>query len=74
MRMKKAFSFLLALIMIGSCFAFQLPEADALGTVWVKEFFKDKFGDITDEYYLTNKSMFTGTYNSVSVTDAKYIM
>ncbi len=47
--MKKLFSFLLALIMVGSCFAFQLPEADAIGTVWVKEFIKDKFGDITDE-------------------------
>ena len=55
--------------MVGSCFAFQLPEADAIGTVWVKEFIKDKFGDITNEYYLTNKSMFIGTYNSVSVSD-----
>lgn len=67
--MKKTISFLLALIMVCSCFAFHSPNANALGAVWVKEFYKDKFGDTTDEYYLTNESQFIGTYNSDSVND-----
>ena len=43
--MKKVFSFLMVLMLLGSCFAFHSPEADALGSVWTKEFYKDKFGD-----------------------------
>ena len=69
--MKKTISFFLALIMVCSCFAFHSPDANALGAVWVKEFYKDKFGDKTEQYYLTNKSQFKGTYNSDSVTKGK---
>ena len=37
----------------------------------MKEFYKDKFGDKTNQYYLTNKSQFKGTYNSDSVSNGK---
>ncbi len=70
--MKKTISFLLALILVCSCFAFRSPEANALfGAVWVKEYYKDKFGDKTDQFYITNKSQFKGTYNSDSVSNGK---
>ena len=69
--MKKTISFFLALIMLCSCFAFHSPDANALGAIWVKEFYKDKFGDATDEYYLTNNSQFKGTYNTANVSDGE---
>ena len=69
--MKKMISLLLALLLVISCFAFYTPDANALGAVWVKEFYKDKFGDQTDQYYLTNISQFKGTYNSDSVSDGE---
>ena len=67
--MRKTVSCILTLLLVFSCVAFHPSEASALGTVWVKEFSKDKFGDTTDQYYLTNKAQFTGTYNSDSVSD-----
>ena len=69
--MKKMFSLFLTLVLVFFCFAFHSLEASALGAVWVKEFYKDKFGDTTDEYYLTNKSQFKGTFNSDSVSDGE---
>lgn len=69
--MKRTISILLALIMIFPFFSYQTLSADALGIVWVKEFYKDKFGDPTDQYYLTNKTKFEGAYSSDSKSDAK---
>ena len=69
--MKKRFSFFLAVFLMCSCFTFHSSDANALGAVWVKEFYKDKFGDKTDEFYLTNKSLFKGTYNNDTVSDGK---
>ena len=69
--MKKTISFLLAILLMTSCFVFHSPDANALGAVWVKEFYKDKFGDTTDEYYLTNKAQFKGSYNSETVSNGK---
>lgn len=69
--MKKAISFLLALLLMSSSFTFYSPAANALGVVWVKDYYKDKFGDKTDQYYLTNKSQFNGTYNSDSVSNGE---
>lgn len=69
--MKKAISFLLALLLMSSSFTFYSPAANALGAVWVKDYYKDKFGDKTDQYYLTNKSQFNGTYNSDSVSNGE---
>ena len=62
--MKKTISLLLALLLITTCFAFHSPDANALGAVWVKEYYTDKFGDKTEQFYITNKSQFKGTYNS----------
>ena len=47
--MKKTISFLLAILLMTSCFVFHSPDANALGAVWVKEFYKDKFGDVTGD-------------------------
>ena len=69
--MKRAISFLLALLLMTSCFVFRSPEANALGAVWVKEYYTDKFGDKTDQFYITNKSQFKGTYNSDSDNEVK---
>ena len=69
--MKKAISFLLALLLMSSSFTFYSPAANALGAVWVKDYYKDKFGDKTDQCYLTNKSQFNGTYNSDSVSNGE---
>lgn len=69
--MKKTISLLLALLLVTSCFAFCTPDANALGALWVKEFYKDKFGDKTEQFYITNKSQFKGTYNSDSANDVK---
>jgi len=69
--MKKTISFLLAILLVSSCFAFRSPDANALGAVWVKEYYTDKFGDKTEQYYLTNKSQFKGTYNTNSVNNGK---
>jgi len=68
---KRAISLALALFLVIPLFTFYTPSADALGTVWVKEFYTDKFGDKTSQYYLTNKSQFKGTYNSDSITKGK---
>lgn len=64
--MKRIIPVLFALVMFFPFF-YRSPSADALDDVWVKEFYNDKFGDPTDEFYLTNKTMFEGTYNSDSV-------
>ena len=69
--MKRMVSFLLALLFVGACFRVQSVDAKAFGEVWVKEYYKDKFGDVTDEYCLTNKSQFKGTYNSDRVNGGK---
>lgn len=69
--MKRIISFLLAILLVTPFVTFYVPSADALGAVWVKEFYTDKFGDKTEQFYLTNKSQFKGTYNSDSVSKGK---
>lgn len=69
--MKRIISFLLAILLVAPFVTFYVPSADALGAVWVKEFYTDKFGDKTEQFYLTNKSQFKGTYNSDSVSKGK---
>ncbi len=69
--MKKTVSYLLTLLLVTFCFAFRTPEAKAVDEAWVKVFYKDKFGDATDEYYLTNESQFKGIFNSDTVNDGE---
>ena len=67
--MKKLVSFLLALLILFPFVSSHSMTADALGEVWVKEYAKDKFGDLTDQYYLINKTPFKGTYNTETLND-----
>jgi len=38
--------------------------------VWIQEFYKDVFGDPTDELYFVNRTPFAGTFNSAEYDDA----
>ena len=67
--MRRLVSFLLALLILFPFVSSHSMTADALGEVWVKEYAKDKFGDLTDQYYLINKTPFKGTYNTETLSD-----
>lgn len=67
--MKKTISLFLLFLLVTSCFTFHASDANALGVIWVKEFYKDKFGDPTEKYYLTNNTQFKGTYNNDTVSE-----
>ena len=67
--MKKTITLFLLFLLVTSCFTFHASDANALGVIWVKEFYKDKFGDPTEKYYLTNNTQFKGTYNNDTVSE-----
>ena len=53
--MKKTISLLLALLLVTSCFAFRAPDANALGAVWVKEFYKENPKDTSEKKFSSKR-------------------
>ena len=69
--MKRVLSFVLCLLFVLALFPQGSVNAYAVGKeVWVKDYYKDVFGDPTEDFYFTNKDLFTGTYNSADADDA----
>ena len=69
--MRKLLAILISFIFLLPILLFNTgTSAYALGPVWVKEFSRDVFGDPTDEWYITNKNSFSGTFNSAAAENA----
>ena len=67
--LKRVLSSLFAMAILLSGFAFRMSAAEASGDEWGKEYYKDKFGDVTDEFYLVNSSRFKGIYNNETISN-----
>ncbi len=69
--MKKVLSIALCLLLVLAFFPQGSVSAYAAGKeIWIKDYYKDVFGDPTEEFYFTNKDLFSGTYNSGEADDA----
>ncbi len=67
--LKRVLPSLFAMAILLSSFAFRMSAAEASRDEWVKEYYKDKFGDVTDEFYLVNSSRFKGTNNNETISN-----
>ena len=69
--MKKLFTVLLAVALVLSFFLVEgstAAHAEEATPVWEKTYYTDVFGDPTDEWYITNTELFSGTFKN-SATD-----
>lgn len=67
MMFKRTISILLCAAMFLSLSVSALANGEE---IWIKDYYKDVFGDTTEDFYFTNKALFTGTYNSIDADDA----
>ena len=66
--MKRFTSFLIMLVLMLGCFVIcSDTPAYAAKKLWTTEYYKDKFGDATDEWYITNSAAISGTFNNATV-------
>ena len=69
--MKRSISVFLSFVVFLSLFILHPLTADASNGIWIKEYYRDKFGDPTEKYYITNENRFEGSFNSESIEDGE---